>query len=144
LNTDAGLTLSFDTHTDLSKCNHQIPELIMRIQSRVSTPTNGLIISIAIALTAIVANTAVAESPNRDFPAVTVKYADLDITTDTGARRLYKRISAAAEQVCPAAGRDLQSLVSAQRCKAEAIEHAVHSIGNSQLAAVHAERVHQS
>lgn len=98
---------------------------------------------VAAAITAIAANTTFAE-PSGNFPSITVKFADLDLTTDVGVHRLYKRISAAAEQVCPSGGRDLQFLAAARKCKAETIERTVQLLGNSRLATVHAEHVHQS
>lgn len=114
----------------------------MVTQSRSSKVYKPALLSLAIAITAVAANTSLAGSIG-DFPSVTVKYADLDLGTDVGVRRLYKRISAAAEQVCPAGGRDLQFIASSRKCRAEAIERAVQSLHNSQLAAVHAEHMHQ-
>ena len=73
----------------------------------------------------------------QEFPSIVVKYSDLDLSTSDGARTLYKRITAAASLVCPYQdARDLTSKAIGKSCRETAIEHAVRSIHNTELAAV--------
>jgi UrcA family protein len=75
--------------------------------------------------------------------AVVVKYADLDINTAAGAEQLYARIRRAAAQVCPQVSFiEVSRHLASQRCQEDVVAHAVGSIGNPQLAAVHASRTH--
>jgi UrcA family protein len=85
---------------------------------------------------------AAAAAPADDVPTVVVRYGDLDLSTPEGAQTLYKRISSAARQVCPAGDpRTLVRFDYGRRCRAAAIARAVSSVHSSQLAALHAERV---
>jgi UrcA family protein len=83
-----------------------------------------------------------AATPADEVPKVVVSYSDLDLSTPEGARVLYQRISVAARQVCP-----FQDAVEPSRmakyhaCREAAIERAVNSVNNAQLAAVRTERV---
>ncbi len=71
-------------------------------------------------------------------PAVAVKYGDLDLTTERGARLLFTRIQIAADQVCPAAAdsRSLSRVEARSRCVREAVARAVEQVGSPRLAAV--------
>jgi len=87
----------------------------------------------AVALCALPTNAATPAGP-----AITVKYADLDLSTTTGVQRLYNRIVAAAEQVCPTIGsKDLHAIMSGRTCRAEAIARAVRAVNSQGLAAIH-------
>ncbi|TLY76205.1 MAG: UrcA family protein [Gammaproteobacteria bacterium] len=71
-------------------------------------------------------------------PSVQVKYGDLNLATDEGARALYGRIVWAARKVCPVSDiRKLAELAAAKACEAQAIEHAVRDVNNPRLAAAH-------
>jgi UrcA family protein len=75
-----------------------------------------------------------------DVPSMTVKYADLDIASEDGARILYRRIARAAAHVCPRAdNRDLDGLALSQACQQQSIARAVQAVSSARLAAVHAE-----
>ncbi len=64
---------------------------------------------------------------------------DLNLSTEAGAKALYRRVAFAAKQVCPADDiRDLSGLVIARACQQAAIERAVHLVNNPQFAAVYA------
>ena len=80
----------------------------------------------------------------QEAPSIVVKYSDLDLSTSDGARTLYKRISAAASVVCPYTdARELNLKAIGQSCREAAIEQAVRSIHNTELAAIrdeHAKR----
>jgi UrcA family protein len=74
---------------------------------------------------------------------VAVRFGDLDLNTARGAEKLYTRIVAAAAQVCPApATYALSRYMVTVRCRREAVDRAVNSIGSPQLAAVYAARAH--
>jgi UrcA family protein len=78
-----------------------------------------------------------AAAPLDEVPTVVVHYGDLDLSTQDGARALYKRISYAAAKVCPSEdSRDLARYAHAQACREEAIARAVREINSPQLAAL--------
>ncbi len=70
-------------------------------------------------------------------PEIRVSYADLDLTTDQGVQTLYRRLVAAAEQVCPSAPMQHLSLyVQSRACQKKAVAEAVRQIGSPRLAAL--------
>jgi UrcA family protein len=74
-------------------------------------------------------------------PTVVVSYGDLDLSTAAGAHTLYRRISAAAEQVCPFSdARELARAAMYHACRDAAIARAVKAVNSPQLAALQAER----
>ena len=75
-----------------------------------------------------------------DVPKIEVKYTDLDIATEAGARTLYRRIATAARQVCPRGeGSIIQKMDEASRtCIREAIARAVREVNSPRLAEVEA------
>src|SRR5438309_10201521 len=84
----------------------------------------------------------VAATPAADESSVSVRYDDLDLSTTVGVNRLYRRISAAAREVCPDIySRDLHVVAAAERCQAAAIAKAVGDVHSSSLAMLHAARV---
>ncbi len=104
---------------------------------RVSLPK----ITIAMMLCGIVSaagiGAASAAVPDDDVQSVVVKYQPASLLTDIGAHSVYRRIVAAAEQVCPqSAGSRLISPI-VQQCRAQAIARAVVKINDPRLAAVH-------
>ena len=69
-----------------------------------------------------------------DAPAQAVKYQDLNLNTDAGVQVLYKRIQAAADQVCGNVdGRDLQVARAHKACVAQAVQGAVATVNNQML-----------
>jgi UrcA family protein len=88
-----------------------------------------------------VATTSFAGAPSADPPTMSVRYDDLDLATAAGVNTLYRRISAAAQQVCPDVySRDLGVVAAGERCQANAIAQAVRQVNSPQLALVHAAR----
>ena len=84
-----------------------------------------------LAATASVARAADASPTAR----VVVTYRDLDLGTQRGALALYHRIELAAHKVCPAAdSRPLVDKAAAWSCQRQAVDRAVESISNPQLA----------
>jgi UrcA family protein len=75
-----------------------------------------------------------------DVPKIEVKYTDLDLATDQGARTLYRRIAAAARQVCPhGEGSIVPKMDELSRtCIRESIARAVREVNSQRLAEVEA------
>ena len=81
---------------------------------------------------------------SNEVPSVTVRYGDLNLATEAGAHKLYQRLSAAAQEVCPSEDQRSLALFAYNRtCRANAIARAVHQINSPQLAALHAEHVNR-
>ena len=71
--------------------------------------------------------------------SVTVSYADLNLSSEEGARRLYKRLVHAAERVCPEDSGSVLTLKAnreARKCIAEAVERAAQQIQSPRFAEV--------
>jgi len=82
-----------------------------------------------------------AHAASADVPARTVRYSDLNLSTEQGALVLYERIEAAASRVCAADNMlDLDALATARVCREQAIAKAVRAVNMPMLASVHAER----
>jgi UrcA family protein len=108
-----------------------------------SLTTFSRTLAFAGAFTAMAVTATCLASPlNSDPPSVQVRYDDLNLTTASGARALYHRITVAARQVCPDPyTRDLGMLAASEHCQATAIAGAVRELNNPQLALVHAAHV---
>ena len=96
---------------------------------------------VALAVTASL--TAQADPPTRT-PAppirMTVRYSDLDLSTEAGIRALYNRIQAAAERGCFWAASDRNGIDHEQiyaACYGEAVANAVRQLNYPRLAALH-------
>jgi len=110
-----------------------------RFSLRASRALRTGVAMIAGCLVAAVASVAAATPAPDDVPSVTVRYADLDLTTEAGAHTLYRRIRLAARAVCPSAdSRDLARLAVTQSCQEQAIARAVQAVSSPRLAAVYA------
>lgn len=73
-------------------------------------------------------------------PAMTVKYGDLDVSRPRDAAELYKRIVAAAYDVCKGSDIDRnlnESLTQSVVCVDKAIANAVKQLGQPQLVAIY-------
>jgi UrcA family protein len=101
----------------------------------------------AVACTVLATCTAVgalgsAHAANADSPALTVRYSDLNLSTEQGSLVLYGRIVAAAQQVCVVDDiRDLRAFNAAKLCRAQAIAKAVRDVNSPMLASVYAARL---
>lgn len=61
-----------------------------------------------------------------DVPTIKIRYDDLDVSLESGAQELHRRIQRAAESVCGTPrSRDLSSFSSYYRCQRDAVAHAV-------------------
>jgi len=75
------------------------------------------------------------------FPAVTVKYGDLNIDSKAGARTLYARLGRAAERACggkPSLIVDMPRYRRFTACYEDALDRAVQTVDKPQLQALHA------
>jgi UrcA family protein len=82
-----------------------------------------------------------ADSP----PSLVIKYNTLDLSNEQGAVALYRRIAAAAQQVCPPENlHDLGALARSHACQAKAIARAVRAVDNPWLATVQTTRSSKS
>ena len=82
-----------------------------------------------------------AATPQAGPPQMAVSYGDLDLSSSDGARELYRRISRAAERVCPYPdARILSEIEVNHHCRDAAIARAVREVNSPQLAALRAER----
>jgi UrcA family protein len=101
----------------------------------------------AMAFTVVAAGTAIgaigsAHAATADPPALKVRYADLNLSTEQGSLVLYGRIVEAARQVCTVENiRDLRALAMAKTCREQAIAQAVRDVNSPMLASVYAERL---
>jgi len=75
-----------------------------------------------------------AHADESGVPARTVHYSDLNLNTQAGAERLYKRIRGAAEQVCGAVGpRQLEEVMAARVCVEQAVIASIRAVNNPRL-----------
>jgi UrcA family protein len=80
-----------------------------------------------------------AATPRDKLPTATVKYTDLDLSTDAGVAALYLRIQAAARQVCPGEhSLILSDVVESESCQAVAVARAIAAFNSPRLAMLHA------
>ena len=80
-----------------------------------------------------------AATSESDVPAVVVKYSEGSLATDAGVQDLYRRITAAAKEVCPGgSARNLHGYLLAAKCRDQAVARAIQQVGNSRLAALYA------
>jgi UrcA family protein len=91
-------------------------------------------ICLAIGTAAVSALTIVAGADDLSAPAITVKFDDLNIASPAGAKALYRRIQAAAVEVCPQADNaDLHMVAIRGACIDHAIDNAVRKVDSTAL-----------
>jgi UrcA family protein len=74
-----------------------------------------------------------------DIPTATVRYSDLNLTSDDGVRALYLRLRGASRQVCRAyEGQELVYLTRWQTCYTHALDGAVARMNIPALTSMHA------
>lgn len=79
-----------------------------------------------------------------DTPSMVVQYSSDALATDTGTRALYRRLSQAAELVCPNPSSTRLVSEAVVKCRQEALDAAVSKIHSQRLAALHAARTTKS
>jgi UrcA family protein len=74
---------------------------------------------------------------------VTVKYDELDMSTQQGAKELYARLRAASKQVCARLdGRDLREHAAFRACYEQALGDAVLHVNRESVTALHQRATH--
>lgn len=98
--------------------------------------TATVLATCAIALTATLSHAA---TPDSNAPAVSVRYSDLNVSTEEGSRELYWRLVSAAREVCPSnLGPSARQLSESRHCVAAAVDRAMGEVQGSKLAEVRA------
>jgi UrcA family protein len=70
--------------------------------------------------------------------SLVVHYSNATLATDSGVRALYRRIVAAADDVCPQRSSSVWISDAVKACREQAIANAIQHINNPHLAALHA------
>jgi UrcA family protein len=78
-----------------------------------------------------------AATPGEESPSIAVKYAPQSLSTDDGARVLYRKLVRAAEEVCPTNSDSLLPSRAVAECRAQSLARAVFKINNPSLVAVY-------
>lgn len=94
-----------------------------------------IVCAVASSLTAVCA-----AADSSEFPSVVVKFADLNLSSPEGVTALYRRIHAAARDVCKSYDfRSAASILpgSADPCVRKAIQDAVNKVGHPALLAMY-------
>jgi len=112
----------------------------MKLHTASSARTTRIVAAAIVALI-VGASAAFAQPPmsQDDIPKVAVTYSDLNLATAEGSTVLYRRLVAAARQVCPQTDDSLLAMRmnrEAERCVADAVERAVQKIRNPKFAEV--------
>jgi UrcA family protein len=76
-----------------------------------------------------------AGDPAGDPPSIVVRFSSDELTTDSGAHAVYRRLVAAANKVCPENDYSIWLRERVQACRDQAIARAVAQINNPRLAA---------
>jgi UrcA family protein len=80
-----------------------------------------------------------AASEFSDKPEMVVNFSDLNLSTDRGTQVLYRRLTRAAEQVCPAEPSNSHiTNENVLKCRQQALSAAVAKVHSQRLAALHA------
>jgi UrcA family protein len=96
----------------------------MSLLNPVRTPSQWLVTLAAIACT-VGARPALAAVPIETTQQVTVKFADLDLSTPEGAQALYGRIKRAARMVCDLDDTEPELIALYRECYDDAVANAV-------------------
>jgi UrcA family protein len=103
----------------------------MKTQSQIKQIAMSSVAAMCFAGAAMVAH---ADNALESAPQHTVHYADLNLSTSVGASTLYRRIRAAAAQVCgDVYSRRFEEAREAQACVAHAVQVSVRSVNNAML-----------
>ena len=113
-------------------------DLTRRLPDGLRWLTAGLITGLIFAAV----GTSIARASDLETPRIVVSYADLDVSRADGVKVLYRRIQAAAANVCEEFdGRRLEQKILFRNCKLDATNNAVASVSLPALSDIHAARV---
>ena len=97
-----------------------------------------LAVVLGVAFSAPVVSTAGTMPLDRDVNPVTVSFADLNLSQDSGVKTLYQRLKAGARQSCgTVSARQLNLFRLNKECVKKALADAVDSINNEKLNSLH-------
>ena len=100
----------------------------------------------AIALTALLAIASDARAENMSAqiaPKVSVQYSSVELATEKGAAKLYRKLKWAAREVCDVYGvKPLEQQSVAQKCFEKSLANAVNQVDAQRLTALHATATH--
>jgi UrcA family protein len=101
----------------------------------------GYLSAIAAGLFAATAMAGAADQWSDGTPSVTVRYGDLDLSSAQGRSMLYRRLSLAAQEVCPTVGAPgVGAIKQSNACQARAVKQAMRTIGGPMVARLASER----
>jgi UrcA family protein len=104
----------------------------------------SMAVSLLAAAASAMANDTVVSDPSSqwsDAPSVTVRFADLDLSQAQGRSALYRRLSYAAQKVCPLTdSSSLGALMRSEACQSKAVKQAMRTIGGPMVARLATER----
>ena len=103
---------------------------------------SALALLLAASSFALVVPAFAADPPN---PSITVRYSDLNLTTEDGAKALYQRIARAARTVCDEAlpPRDSLRISHWSQCYQDSVARAVDQVNSAKLTAMYAQAGHR-
>jgi UrcA family protein len=98
-----------------------------------------LAVSVLAATATATASAGIPNGATDPQPSITVRYDDLNLTTEDGRSSLYRRLNRAASHVCPTP-MEFGRITQAEVCQASAVQRALHEIGGpveAQMASEH-------
>jgi UrcA family protein len=109
-----------------------------------SKPVRGLLVTAILGAISAGFATVAAAGSLPEARSETVQYADLNLSNPQGAAALYRRIVAAARNVCDRGGFDLASQQAIRACIDEAVADAVTKVGHPELVGVYNAKSHRA
>jgi UrcA family protein len=101
-----------------------------------------MVVMAALSVLAVAFFPALAQANSGEARSITVQYHTTDLDTPEGVATLYRRIRAAAADVCsPFEGRLLEQKVVWNECFSHAVANAVHTVNNEALTAYHWQQI---
>jgi UrcA family protein len=101
-------------------------------------------LTVLIAASMALAATGARAAPGTEPTKMVVHYADLSLVNPRGVEELYRRIAAAAHQVCDSRDRSLQAQALDGICKKKSIARAVAVVNQPGLTAFYAQKTGQT
>jgi UrcA family protein len=99
----------------------------------------AVLTSLCVLTASLVCSSAGAADDSTYVPTATVRYSDLNLTTEDGIRALYRRLEVASHQVCNSYDdeRDLERIAGYRACYDQALTGAVTKLNIPSLTAIH-------
>jgi UrcA family protein len=101
----------------------------------------GYLSAVAAGLFAATAMAGAADKWSDEVPSVTVRFGDLDLSSPQGRSTLYRRLTLAAQEVCPIAeAPGVVAAMQSKACRSRAVKQAMRTIGGPMVARLASER----